>query len=135
MSRSGENLAASLCSAGTSAVECAISRCTVGACPTTAPSASTRVFRMLADTFCRCVPMTSTMSSDTKRHGRWWSVTLKLSCSFFSSDESSTIEVLCVTVRYAEKLVKNRYAITSVESSEMAPPEIVASVRSMGTLR
>jgi len=67
--------------------------------PTKEPSASMRVLRMLADTFCRCVPMMSTMSSEAKRHGRWKSVTLKLSCSFFSSDESSTIDVVVSTAR------------------------------------
>ena len=30
------------------------------------------------------------MSSVAKRHGRWYSVTLKFSCSFFSCDASKT---------------------------------------------
>jgi hypothetical protein len=90
------------------ASECASSLVTLGAWPISMPELSTRVLRILAETFCRCVPMTSTMSSETKRHGRWWIVTLKLSCSFFSFDESSTIDVDCVVVRYCEKLVKKR---------------------------
>ena len=62
-------------------------------------------------------------------------MTLKLSWSFFSSDESSTIDVVMSTARYARKLLQKRYTITIVEISEIAPPVTVASVRSAGTFR
>jgi len=54
---------------------------------------------MLVDTFWKCVPITSTMSSVANLQGRWYSVTLKFSCSFFSCEASKMIEVFWSTLR------------------------------------